>query len=143
MKTIIIGAILAGKAEFIPGPCVYLVRAGELVLYVGKSTYSAADRLLEHMGLELPSPGPDRLGLLIRDNRPEADGWEVDIYTPDDWKPYLSEVDPSPLDTVEQFLIDKRGPYLNVTHNRNNPNRKPLPDKYIKHRIANEGVRLE
>lgn len=133
--------ITATLSEFFEGlemagsHIVYLVRDGDLVIYVGKTTTGAGNRLLSHCGRG-PwgwSSGPDNLGRLITQNSPESDPWQVDIYRVEDCLselktayPYFVHFD---LDILERYLIKKYSPCLNGTYN---PNPTRLPPKYYR-----------
>lgn len=139
----------------------YLYRDGDVIFYVGRSI-SPLDRNLEHMGLSHRSLA-DQLGHVIRDNRPDSWNWTLELYTleecisliqqrmPEVYRHYM-EVLNTPTnprssykykelaDDAETVMIEHYRPCLNGMKKQY---RNPLPRKYIKIEIANEGVILD
>src|SRR5579885_1704143 len=134
----------------------YAYRDGEVVFYVGRSQ-SPLDRLTEHLGLA-GSSGGSRLGNLILDHTPESLAWQMELYTFADCAPLVQQFMPAMsvwyeakraikpgydkdmADLAEQALIESLRPCLNSINRANYSN--PLPQKYIKRRYANEGVKI-
>jgi hypothetical protein len=135
----------------------YLYRDGTTVFYVGKS-FSPLDRLMEHLALYGRSLG-SRLGDVINDNFPASLDWTMEMFTLQDCEsivkahqfssyPFYQRclMQQSPIERdmaikiAEESLIDHYKPCLNVLARRY---RNPLPAKYIKQKIANDGVILE
>jgi hypothetical protein len=87
------------------------------------------------------------MGRVITNNLPESEIWQLDMFTVDDCRPYIlkhkTEYLYYKIDQPEQVMIYEYGPCLNVMFNQCTPNHKHLPDKYKKHKIANQGVKLE
>lgn len=71
------------------GHTIYLVRDGEVVLYIGKS-YDPLNRLKEHIGKTSRSNSPSSLGELILDNRPESLNWTMELHTFLDCSEYVA-----------------------------------------------------
>ena len=133
VKKTSIQAILEGHV-CAPGHRLYIVRDGPTVFYVGQSV-DPPERVRGHLGLgELAFGGRDRLGYFIVDNLPEAQAWQVVLYTLEDCQAYLGAWD---VDDAEQRLIDLARPALNVQGNRDP---MPIPAKYKQ--SWNELIRL-
>lgn len=120
------------------GPHIYFYREGETIFYIGQSV-QPFERLRQHLGRGLLSPGPDAIGNLILDNRPASLSWTVQI-TP------LSEIHAAQASHVkvsitrlERALIEHFKPCIN---NMGNKHATPLPAKYRPTGAANEGVKL-
>ncbi|HZQ05401.1 MAG TPA: hypothetical protein VFD70_02390 [Anaerolineae bacterium] len=115
---------------------VYVVRADETVLYVGKSKRSAIERLGEHLGIGgvmacgVPS---SQLGELITSNAPESHQWQVQLLTLEDCRPYvvkhLSSVVRWDEDKAEIAVIQSLCPCLNRMYN---PRPQRIPDHWRK-----------
>jgi hypothetical protein len=75
------------------GHRLYLIRDGEVVLYVGQSQYPIERLQLGHLGLD-GTPGESKVGMLIRANLPEARTWQVEILTAADCEPLLKAQKP-------------------------------------------------
>lgn len=148
MMTVTLAKALSGRADIsldvFDRSAVYVVRDNDLVLYVGITRGSLCDRLLGHCGRgEFGwASGVDSLGVVIQDNHPSSMSWLVDIYTERDCVEDLRRFGPNYnlhwLENAEIMLIERLRPCLNVVHNRGN--RTPLPEKYIKYKIANDGM---
>ncbi len=106
------------------GFIVYVIRDGDSVLYVGKSSRSVVNRLLEHLGMggNWRKYVPDRVGEFILDHRPESLDWQVDLMTINDCASYIRQQFPMfvnwDVDTAEQAMIETYRPDLNVQYNR-------------------------
>lgn len=135
----------------------YVVRDEDVVFYVGQSN-NPLQRLMQHLGYDRPWM-PDALGRTIRENRPACAKWTLDLYTLEDCIEFIQKDMPGSLESYKEDLkdghpmtikslrncaelamIDCFAPYLNTLLNRRN--RRPLPSKYVKPSIANEGVKL-
>lgn len=144
MLTLTVRELICAGGSEIPegeGYCLYLVRDGELVLYVGKSA-DVSGRLIRHVtgdGLTACHVDPERfhgyptsdLGRLIRDHARESFGWSVDLFTGEDCaelvKRHFPEAAGYDRYDAERALIREHRPALNVTHNADP---RPLPEKY-------------
>jgi hypothetical protein len=117
--------------------CIYVVREGECIFYVGQST-DIVNRLFEHF--EHTGRGSSsRLGSFYDEHKDKSDSWQIDLYTLDDCEPYIVQYTSMSLNVYRngsQMSIDKAEktmmrhfhPCLNK---RNNPDPSQLPDKYI------------
>jgi len=105
---------------------VYVIRDGETVFYVGRTSQGISYRVGEHLGLWGRTPGaPSEVGRLILENMPESGSWQVDLMTRRDCHDeYLRDPDAS---TAERAMIRKLRPCLN---RQSNPNPSRLPDCY-------------
>lgn len=154
------------ESDIAPGHYVYRYRDGREILYVGKSRYPD-ERLLEHLGiserhlfacdLEPAKQGmlsdldfrpllADWIGEVIADNRPRSWAWSLDYIHLKDLYPQAysqREKHPALLDTLlshaETECIRYYSPYCNIMHKRPG---HPLPERYIKRKVANRGVKL-
>jgi hypothetical protein len=128
--------------------CIYVVKNGDDIFYVGQSRVGVEYRFLSHLGKGDPrSPYPDHLGNIIIDNMPDSANWTVEFMTMQDcaeyirkWFPHYHDQTRWDVDNAEQALIHEFEPYCNVMHRRK---ANPLPKKYNKHPIANDGVILD
>lgn len=120
---------------------VYVWRDGDVVFYVGQSS-SVNDRLLSYLG-HGPLAGwgyGSRLYTLLRDNFPAARDWQIDVYAPEEIalnRDSMGIVNASYLREVEDIMIHRLRPCLNATNNKNG---LPLPARYAKEKIANDGI---
>lgn len=124
--------------------CVYVYRDKDTYLYIGRSVHPC-ERLREHLGETTSYPLSDSVGDIIIDNMPESLHWTVEIWALQELRPdlYQEALKTDKLDQLvndlEEYLIGHFKPHLNVL-GRNY--RNPLPDRYIKRKIANKGVNL-
>ena len=77
---------------------IYIVKAGDRILYVGATNYSARDRLRWHIH------GKSNLGRHIVANRPGSENWQVEM---------MRFPSRSALLIAEQRIIEELGPVLN------------------------------
>jgi predicted GIY-YIG superfamily endonuclease len=66
--------------------CVYVVRDGETVLYVGATHYSVIERLAWHV-----NSGKSPLCALMRAARPAYVSWTVEVFPMPDWPTALRQ----------------------------------------------------
>lgn len=119
------------------GEYVYLYKHGNIVFYVGKSVHPF-QRLLEHLGKYERWLSPcDAIGQLITDNFPESLQWIVEIKSLAEIHAEQKSSIKISLADMEQALITSLCPCMNGLGKRGS---NPLPDKYNKRPIANEGV---
>jgi len=133
----------------------YLYRDGDTVLYVGKSV-QPLERLLQHLGRALPYT-PDDVGYVIHENMPESLSWTIDLYTLPDCLATVKAHQPGSVAAFQQYLaqeafrkeammiaeealIRQHRPHLNQQNATRYDN--PLPDRYVKRAIVNEGITL-
>ncbi len=133
----------------------YLYRDGETALYVGRS-YDPIERLRQHMG-QGRAIAADQVGDIIQDNLPASLAWTVELFTLADCLPLVARYMPGShqhytacLDRPEQqqelakvaetAMIDHYRPCLNGSGARYYDH--PVPERYIKRKIANRGVIL-
>ena len=100
----------------------YVVRDGDTIFYVGQSK-SIESRFLEHLGISARGwPAYEsQLGRLIRENAPESQHWQVELYS-------IKELEVDDVDFAEEALINILRPCLNA---RYNDDPSVLPDRYI------------
>lgn len=135
VKDFLEGTVEIGDALY----CVYVVREGETILYVGRSS-DPERRLREHFGQPWRSSG-SAISVLFEQYPEEALAWQVDVYTLGECQPYvvsylhrLPEVYRDPAHYEESMrdaeiaMILHLRPCLNVS---NNPSPSRLPDKYL------------
>ena len=123
MIIVTIADILSEKAYDceLPDHCIYRVRDGDLVLYVGKTKVGITERILGHMGQGPSTWLTSQLGSVILDNLPESRAWQVDMLTLDDcWELTKKHVPYFDIDDAEQALIWENGPCLNYINNTDN-----------------------
>jgi len=111
---------------------IYIVRDGETVFYIGKSSRGISARLEQHI------EGYSRLGNLIANNWPGSGAWQVELVDQADCLPAIRAAIPGyardssestlAIDTAEKALIRLMRPYLNATHNESE---YPLPARYV------------
>lgn len=135
------------------GHYIYVYRDNGVVFYVGQSK-KPMYRFAQHMG-KYRNACADLVGSFILDNMPESQDWQIEIYTLEECKPFLThdirfyeESINSPLPFIFDMVIDQAevalirhfNPCLNTL---DNPNPSRIPEKYTKNnKIANEGVKL-
>lgn len=112
--------------------CLYVVRDGDTVFYVGSTGRGVFSRLLWHVGEgEWGRRGLSSLGDLITENAPESDLWQVDCYTLIEIKQTVERQFPGRagygVGLAEKALIRELRPCLNATYNENP---SPLPQHY-------------
>jgi hypothetical protein len=119
MITLPLGELLNDSTIDSGEACVYVVRDGKTVFYVGLSTRNVINRILDHCGLSAQAGLPDSLGRLIFDNAPDSGAWQVELLTLADCSRLLG--DPARLDeqTAEVGLIRLYSPCLNTLSNSN------------------------
>jgi hypothetical protein len=120
------------RAAAEPHP-VYVVRDGDLVLYVGRAARPSA-RLWSHLCGHWDR-GPDELGCLVIANLPAALAWRVELLTVGETR---GADDGETLD-LEGALIRALRPCLNHNHN---PDRRELPPHYGQSRDLAYAARL-
>lgn len=132
------------SGEKTKGHCIYFYLDNDTLLYIGRSI-RPCERLREHLGETPLYPFPDSVGSIIMDNMPESLLWIVKIWTIEELRPdiYQEALRTGMIDRLvkdlEEASIMRYKPHLNgIGHNYHNP----LPDRYIKRKIANEGVKL-
>jgi len=127
-----IGSILASKVNADNDKRIYFIRDNNIPIYVGQSV-DVCGRIKTHCGFGRTPP--DRLGAFIHINHPSSSKWQVDLLSLDECeliaRHYFTKNTVFDVDIIEQSLILHFGPCLNLFHNQNNPNRKPIPEKYI------------
>ena len=135
-----IGDILASKVNAGDDKRIYFIRDDNIPIYVGQSV-DVCERIKMHCGFG-SSRTPDLLGEFIHINYPASSKWQVDLLSLDECeliaRGYFTENTIFNIDIIEQALILHFGPCLNMFHNQNNPNRKPIPDKYNKNYIPEQ-----
>lgn len=128
------------EAEGLLGSEIYVVRDGDVIFYVGKSS-NPFSRLHQHMGYERKLPSD--LGTLIRNNSPESDEWTLECYRLKDCMPFIKQsfadmenederefmvqFSCSDASRAEKHMIRYLRPCLNTLYNEN-PSK--LPEKY-------------
>jgi len=124
-STSTIRLVWAGTYEEAGDECVYVVRDGEVVLYVGRTRETMGNRLRGHCNHR------SALGTLIREHRPESGGWRVDMFTLCDceplirrWFPHRETLD---IEHAERALIRELRPCLNAI---DNPGQARVPERY-------------
>ena len=131
MIQITVGDLLDDKTDELENYCIYVVRDGETVFYVGESARGVVNRLLDHLGLGLMAVLPSVLGETVFCNLPQARAWRIDLYTLEDCTPFVNEQFPAykrwGIKEAEQALIAKLRPCLNTAHN---PTPSALPECY-------------
>jgi predicted GIY-YIG superfamily endonuclease len=90
--------------------CVYVVRNGDTVLYVGKvQSGGIRKRILMHLGMNGPTRESSPLGNLIRYCALASDDWQFDLYTVEDCNQFLAAHDAEhrvrKVNTSERALI--------------------------------------
>lgn len=114
MKTIRVGEVIAGEEEDLDG-CIYVVRDGETVFYVGKTRDTIGNRVRRHMD------GLGRLGTLIIENLPGSGRWQIECMTLEDCEPFVRQQFPVlkswGADYAEVAVIRALNPCLNVAYN--------------------------
>jgi len=132
MITVTLGDVL-GDLDNPPDACIYLIRDGDTVFYVGKSTRGVVNRILAHCGLSTRGSLRDNLGEFIFCNRPDSLTWQADLFTFEDCKPIIAEVFPNQkridIDWAELALITRYRPCLNRAGNTD-PNLLPARYKH-------------
>lgn len=139
MITTTVGDILHHRIRQAPGHCVYHVFDGALNFYVGRSSRDVIARLTEHLDKSRPS----QLGQLILLNLPEAEKWQIRLYTLRECEPYvqqkalftLEEGVPFTVSAAEKNMITL---FRTVVNKDYNPNPTPLPGDYKGHSIIRE-----
>jgi len=102
--------------------CIYVIRDGAIVFYVGKSV-NIITRLWQHvageLGYMLYSMRASELGRFIAANMPDSRKWQIDLLTLDDCRHYtVFNVSAGRMDTAEIELITLLRPCLNRIFNR-------------------------
>lgn len=129
--------------ENMEGYFLYLVSDKDVHFYAGRSL-DPINRIHQHLaipGNSRPHMHSSALGYLIKDNMPESYDWTVTFFAIEDFQMYdvpLHNRD-YVINNLETALIQVMKPCLNAMK-RNYHN--PLPDRYEKQKIANEGVKL-
>lgn len=106
--------------------CIYVVREGDVILYVGRST-DPFRRLEEHFGVALRSSGGS-IGPIYKQFKSEAVHWTIDLYTLEECKE-TSAGRCADVADAERDMIRHFSPCLNE---RNNPNPSQMPEKYTR-----------
>jgi hypothetical protein len=120
----------------------YLYRAGEMVLYIGRST-SPLERLLEHLGRGAYTRRTSPLGALILDHLPLSLTWLIELrtvaeceelvrhYRPECYEWYHEQINKhlarEASEVAEDALIEHFRPCLNIMGNRQG---QELPEQY-------------
>jgi site-specific recombinase XerD len=105
--------------------CLYVVRDGLSVIYVGKAErQSTHERLLQHLADEVASDfhgragGPSELGKYIRANAPQSNHWQIDLLSLSDCQQSpQSSGRPVSVAQAEMLLIQQHSPLLNRIYN--------------------------
>jgi len=121
----------------------YLFRDEDTVFYVGHSS-SPLERLRHHLSAFVTDGGSGKLGKLLREHLPESLEWTMELFMVDDCDSLVKQLLPEQYekfqqgnpeerswtarDIAEQALILFYHPHLNTQHN---PDRSPLPEKYL------------
>ncbi len=116
--------------------CVYVVRDGNAVLYVGKVESCCIRKRFEmHLGLSGPTHTPSKIGTLIHKNAPDSDQWQIEIYTVEDCNEFLAAHGAThrvrKVNTAERALIHYFHPSVNI---QSNPS--PQQGSWQKHQRA-------
>jgi len=138
MFTQTVGDILQGRGMQSGFPCVYIVRDGDKILYVGKTRKSVAERIQQHCAYYSDPSHASQLGKFIQKNIPESYSWVVETLSIKECLISIKEGFPN-VETVnyaeaEIGMILICRPYLNIM---NNTRGKPLPE------IFRSGSQLE
>ena len=107
---------------------IYIVRDGDIVLYVGKTERGVSRSVLKHCGIGADGAPPDQLGQLIIENAPESGNWQVEFLSPKNCAPYVGrsfmKID---IHNAERAIINHFRPCLSDTKDTNLPG---LPERY-------------
>lgn len=101
--------------------CIYRVRNGAAVLYVGKAArQSTQERLLQHLATEIDSDyfgqvsGPSALGQYVRAHAPASHNWQIDLLTLLDCQAYaMAGKAVKTIAQAERLIIQQQAPLLN------------------------------
>jgi hypothetical protein len=141
MLTVTIKDIIDGDWDKLDGAdephCIYIVRDGDCILYVGQSV-DIFNRLLEHFGHVGRGSGSG-LGSFYDAHQDISNSWQIDLYTLSDCEPYITRYtsmsltvyrngSQNAINKAEKTMMRHFHPCLNT---RNNPDPSPLPDKYL------------
>jgi len=137
MLSVTLAELLQDDFEGLPLAVVYVIRDGETVFYVGRTSQGIKARIFGHLGLPGYSYGasPSPVGRLIWENAPGCLTWQVEHWTVKDCLQDLGQWDPrwpdwwerSDGSDVEGNMIRALRPCLNYTHNENG---RALPETY-------------
>lgn len=122
-----IGDLLDGKGygPDAHGCCLYVVRDGGAIFYVGRSEH-VIERLRGHLAISDAWPyrtdSPSPLGRFVNANMPDARKWGIELYSLSDLG-----IEHGNVARIEAVLVGELRPCLNSTHN---PNPSPMPVKY-------------
>jgi len=127
--------LLQGKLDTTDLEGIYVIRDGEHVLYVGRST-DVVERLHEHIE-NWPSSA---IGDLFMLNRPQSYNWRIELMTPEECRPFLLSRSsmyedariPVGIEAAERAMILHYGPSMNGSLNLHP---KPLPKHIKRHEI--------
>jgi predicted GIY-YIG superfamily endonuclease len=119
--------------------CVYLIREGDVVLYIGRSS-DPERRLREHFGLSWRESGGS-IGSFYEQHEAEAIAWQIELYTLEDCEPYVLQHLPHAMKSyrnpAREELSDRNAEIAMIRHFRpclnvlNNFDPSPLPGKYL------------
>lgn len=132
MFTVTIEAVMNGRMpeEYYHAPhCIYVVREGSKVYYVGKAErQTIVERLLEHIAANpshefySQSSGPSDLGLMLAAHTPQSRAWAVDMLTLADCLVFAEPgTQRLTVTQAEAMLIRHYRPVLNQTNNLHPP----------------------
>lgn len=141
MITTTLRELLSGDYVEPDGATVYVIRDGDVIFYVGRTTDAIGTRLWRHLVVPIAKRAASwvnsQLGRLVHANAPESGDWQVDLMSRRDCWPYVKALYPGfPDDSwgrdlgahcSEVAMIRALKPCLNVACNDNR--RKP-PDRY-------------
>lgn len=89
--------------------CLYIVRDGDAVLYVGQTTKSVRRRIKDHI---IAAPWGDHLGMFYKQHQPRSSEWTIEVF-------YIV----AHLHDAENEAIERLRPILN----KQRPERKITP----------------
>ena len=129
METTTLGELIQGrKIEAEMKQCLYIVRDGKEILYIGKTARATLhNRFRGHLGLA-HFPAQLKFDVALREAGKSADYWMVDVLQQEDWNAIFQAEGLSlryKLNTAESALIKHYKPKYNLTSHPDHPH--PLP----------------
>lgn len=120
MLTATIGEVLGDIAPAAQANnCVYVIRQGDICLYVGKTTRRPLNaRLRAHLGEGPKFMAQSAFGAYIAEHQPTSYAWTIAIFTREDWNATFDSAGLPrrfKLNTAEAALIRMYRPLLNRT----------------------------
>lgn len=117
MVTLTLGEILENKGPAqVYRPGIYVIREGELVIYVGKSERSVGERIQQHCTPRRFTGALDALGDFVQTCLPESLRLTVDVLSVKDCNQIIGSHAKSERE-VEPAMISHYSPHLNATYN--------------------------